>query len=179
MAAPHQFDNHLPLWPAGQFVPLTLEEIRTRCVEAFPDSVTRAGLMNDFLLVVGRLQALGVEGEIWLDGSFVTTKASPTDIDFVLFADPDQYDAGDGEMRFAVDGLIDVQADWPPPSCDTWVVFFNGEIRNYWEKRFGTEPTKGSPKGIIVVRLKNEVPEVLVDEEPVDEEQVDEEGPAQ
>lgn len=146
-------DNHEPLWPPGEFITLTVEEISACCVEAFPASKTRSGLMADFQLVVRLLVGLGVEGEVWLDGSFVTRKVDPQDIDFVVFASADQYDATP-TVRAALDGLVDTQAGWPPASCDTNVVFFGNDIRRFWEVKLGTGPAKGLPKGIVVVRLE-------------------------
>jgi hypothetical protein len=108
--------------------------------------------MEDFVEVVQRLQAWGVAGKIWLDGSFVTRKVNPLDIDFVLFANADQYD-GSPSLQSVIDALVEPAGGWPPPSCDTNVWYFGEDTRRYWEQKLGTHPTKGLPKGIVVVTL--------------------------
>src|ERR1700733_2464521 len=84
MAAGNHHEACAALWPSGQFINLTLQEIRCACVDKFPDSITRRGLMDDFEAVLGRLTQSRIEGEVWLDGSFVTSKVNPRDIDFIL-----------------------------------------------------------------------------------------------
>jgi len=98
-------DIHLPIWPPG-FVTLTLEEVKAKCVSAFPESRTRRKLLADLELVVQRLKAFGVSGELWIDGSFVTAKLDPADLDFILVAEADQYDSSP-ELRPLIDGLTE------------------------------------------------------------------------
>ncbi len=64
-----------------------------------------------------------VRGEIWLDGSFVTEKINPKDIDFVLEIKSEFYDGGSTQLQGAVDTLIDNGPDWPPAECDTNAMF--------------------------------------------------------
>jgi len=109
--------------------------------------------------VVNRLFIAGVSGEVWLDGSFVTKKPDPIDIDFILIADSVQYDQ-DADIRKLVDLLIEPE-DWPPSVADTSVVFRDppesqsnfSEVLDWWERRFGSKPDKGLPKGVVIVRL--------------------------
>lgn len=110
--------------------------------------------------VTDRLETSGVEGEIWLDGSFVTTKVDPSDIDFILIMDSARYD-NDATVRQVVDLLIEPSGEWPPSYADTNVAFRDllvaksnfSEVLLWWQQRFGTHPGKGPPKGIVVVRL--------------------------
>jgi hypothetical protein len=154
--------DHAPLWPVGLVV-LTVEEVKKRCVEAFPESSTRAELMGQFEGVWARLVACKVPGELWLDGSFVTDKLNPLDIDFVLIVDALQYDKSP-DLRRACDALCEPEDGWPPPLCDTSVIYRDPpevqsnlhEVLRYWERKFGSAPTKGLPKGIVVVQLELE-----------------------
>lgn len=72
-----------PLLKPG-FHALGLDEVRKLCVDAFPASITRARLMTNLENIVSRMDGSGVSGNVWLDGSFVTEKLNPEDVDFVL-----------------------------------------------------------------------------------------------
>ena len=52
---------------------------------AFPTDVRRITLFFSFLKWFAGLQTLGITGTLWVDGSFVTKKPSPDDIDCYLF----------------------------------------------------------------------------------------------
>ena len=62
----------------------TLEEIDALCVDAFPLSSTRKRLMAGLRAMVDRLVDVGIQGNLWIDGSFLTTKTDPDDVDIVL-----------------------------------------------------------------------------------------------
>lgn len=138
-----------------------MAEVRQACVDAFPDSTTRPALANAFEDVLVRLTEAGIEGELWLDGSFVTDKSNPSDVDFVLVANSEQYDSTP-HIREDIDLLIDPTGDWPSPLADTNVMFRDppeagasnfDQVLNYWKRRFSSHPSKGPQKGIVVVRL--------------------------
>jgi hypothetical protein len=52
---------------------------------------------------------------VWIDGSFLTAKTNPDDLDFVVIMPSDIYDSGTPEQRIFVDWLID-KADDPKKS---------------------------------------------------------------
>ncbi len=64
---------------------LTLADIQALAVDPFPDDVQRTGLYQNLMNWVGALNACGVNGTLWMDGSFLTVKPSPSDIDCVLW----------------------------------------------------------------------------------------------
>ncbi len=63
-----------PLLPLGRHE-LTLNEMRTLCVQAFPTSRTRAALMSVLEDLVSRLSSVGLEMEVWIDGRQRRTRA--------------------------------------------------------------------------------------------------------
>ena len=71
------------LFPYGEHT-LTMADLRTRCVAPFPKSGRRDALMLALEALVDSLAALGIPGEIWVNGSFCTKKEDPGDIDMVL-----------------------------------------------------------------------------------------------
>ena len=64
---------------------LTLADIHVIAVASFPDNALRAGLYDNLIRWAGALSACGVNGTLWLDGSFLTEKPEPSDIDCVLW----------------------------------------------------------------------------------------------
>jgi hypothetical protein len=75
-----------PLLTAG-FHMLTLAQLRELCVGPFSLSRTRASLMDNLERICDKLLEAGVIGELWVDGSFLTNKIDPSDIDIVLRAE--------------------------------------------------------------------------------------------
>jgi hypothetical protein len=148
-----------PLWPAG-FHALTTNEIRERCVDAFPLSLVRKDLVDALESVVEDMRAAGIIGEIWLDGSFVTEKIDPDDIDFILVVEAEVAEAATGDERAILDGLVDGEP-WKPPSvCDTNVVCTDlpeqqgaANALAYWKNRLGFSVSDRTPKGIVVIRV--------------------------
>lgn len=72
-----------PLLPPG-FYPMTLKDICSRFVDACPLSVTRPKIMAGLTQVVEKLCAAKIAGHLWLDGSFLTEKIDPEDVDLLL-----------------------------------------------------------------------------------------------
>ena len=65
---------------------MTFNEAKTFFVDTFPDSETRLENWNCFIEYVKNLITLGINDmQIWIDGSFVTDKINPNDIDCVLY----------------------------------------------------------------------------------------------
>ncbi|MFK7933926.1 MAG: hypothetical protein AB8G22_10475 [Saprospiraceae bacterium] len=66
----------------------TLEEIRYNFVDSFPNSERRLLLFNNYLRFLYRFQDLVFPYfEQWIDGSFISQKENPKDIDIVTFLD--------------------------------------------------------------------------------------------
>ncbi len=66
----------------------TIETIEEQFVRVFPNSETRQRLFENFQNYLDRFQhEIFHWFEMWVDGSFVTRKENPEDIDFVVFLD--------------------------------------------------------------------------------------------
>lgn len=87
-----QFDNKGHLFPY-KIHDLKLDEIRHIFVDAFPESETRKRLFENYLDWVFDFQRdIFPYFTQWIDGSFVTQKLNPKDIDFVTFLDWKVYE---------------------------------------------------------------------------------------
>jgi hypothetical protein len=73
-----------PLLPPGMH-PLSLQELHDLAVGPFGADVKRAELFQKFQIWAEAVRAAGISGQLWLDGSFLTEKAEPGDIDCILW----------------------------------------------------------------------------------------------
>lgn len=110
--------------------------------------------------LVKTLEMAGVPGELWLDGSFLTERINPKDVDVVLKVDAPVYNIGTQEQREAIDWVIANQK--PTLKCDSYVLMqyppgdpLYDEGRwwySYWHTKWGFS-REDDPKGIVVLTL--------------------------
>lgn len=74
------------LLPAGLH-DTDLQAIEQRCVNTFTKSNARPRIFAGLRLLLQTLREMGLKGEIWLDGSFLTEKPEPSDVDLLFVAD--------------------------------------------------------------------------------------------
>jgi len=87
-----RFDENGHLLPY-EVIDITLSEFQRVFVDAFPKSDTRRWLFNNYLDWVFDFQRdVFPYFTHWVNGSFVTQKLDPRDIDFVTFLDGRVYD---------------------------------------------------------------------------------------
>jgi len=140
---------------------MRLGELRNLCVSPFSPFTTRREIFRGLLSVIRNLRRDGVIGDLWIDGSFLTKKPDPNDVDIVLKMDGQIYDDGPQSVRDAVDWLLgDLKSTH---RCDSYHFFRypsnhpnhpDGEAMFiYWSKLFGFSRTK-QKKGIAVVQLR-------------------------
>ncbi len=99
------FNGH-GLLPEGLYV-CDLEELRIRFVDGFPLSTTRTSICDKFARWLGKLAMLLPAGTQWVDGSYVTIKTDPEDIDVVTFCDGIFLDA----LTPAIEDQIEIHAN--------------------------------------------------------------------
>jgi len=154
-----------PLLAQG-FHQMTVDELRKLCVTNFPESKVRGDIMAGFETIYERAISVGIEGEAWIDGSFLTTKIDPGDVDFIVLADARFRDSGTPQQEEFIEWLISNEDD-PKKSflCHTDVVllyppdspFYQLTLsaRKHWEENvYGFSVASREPKGIAVVRLR-------------------------
>jgi hypothetical protein len=115
--------------------------------------------------VVERLSAYQVAGELWVDGSFLTEKINPGDVDIVLRVPSSYTDDGTIKQRRIVDwidgnlrehNLCDSYVFYEFPDADPNYLL-GEEMRDYWSKWFGHSRDR-TPKGIAVIELTGDTP---------------------
>jgi hypothetical protein len=82
-----KFNDQGLLVPAGPIL-TDLEVIKRHFVDGFPKSRTRARLFGNFERYISQFQSEVFPWfEVWVDGSFVTRKDNPKDVDVVILLD--------------------------------------------------------------------------------------------
>lgn len=110
--------------------------------------------------VIRKLSAGGIVGEVWADGSFVTEKIDPGDVDILVRVSSDQYD-NDPAKRAIIDWASHEDLK-DSHSCDAykWIEYSQGhplfgqseDERLDWTDFYGHSRSH-VPKGIIVVAI--------------------------
>jgi len=116
-------------------------------VKPFGDSRHRELLLDYLLALLAEVVHVRIFTEVWIDGSFVTDKEEPNDVDVVLW-----YNAvpsiSPRELRIYRE-LKDSSLMMSHYRCDVYLAKNGDEtVRRYWENWFGTDRLR-HPKGII------------------------------
>ena len=153
-----------PLLTPG-FHTMDLERLHMVAVECprFKLSSTRAQIMRNLWTVVGCLAQWGIWGELWIDGSFLTQKINPSDVDIILVlperfldtATPEQLSILDWwehrdcqpKTLFSCDTYTNPKAEASHPDYSEY-----RRMETYWTKWFGIS-RQDEPKGIVRMLL--------------------------
>lgn len=154
-------DEFPPLLERG-FHKLSVDDLKALAVDAFPKSQRRPTLWVNFLSVLARLEEAGIACDIWIDGSFLTKKIEPDDVDFVVdipigaFSAPDQKqrailsELGACAFRCNLDLHSFVMFNAPVGHVDYPMAY---QLHKQWENDFGVSFVKREPKGIAIVEV--------------------------
>lgn len=150
-----------PLLTPGQH-PMKLPDLRAMCAAAFGSSSTRAQIMDGLERLVGEVQAAGLQGEAWINGSFLTQKMNPVDADLVFMFDVTTIGEPTPGKSQMLQYLATAGHFKPTHMCDAYVVVYwpTGHphhakfvpLFDYWNHQWGFDRNK-APKGYAVVRV--------------------------
>jgi hypothetical protein len=137
---------------------MDLETFKSRFVDEFATSRTRASIYAGFERYRAELGALGIDFELFLDGSFVSSKVDPGDVDLVCFADADAVDQLSEGAKQLLRTLVGGKLTRATHSCDAYFCPTVPEThpqyddvrpqRKYWMGEFGFD-RQDRPKGIV------------------------------
>lgn len=107
--------------------------------------------------VISMIQRNGMRGEIWIDGSFLTEKLNPDDVDIVLVVHSSEYMRMNSSERrffdwFRATSLYDTHR------CDNYILIRDDTIPEfeymyaYWVKQFGFS-RGNNMKGLAVIQI--------------------------
>lgn len=153
--------------PKPEFPPLLapgfhgyrLDALRALCVDQFQGSLTRGAIMDGFEQVVAMLNAGGLKMELWVDGSFLTAKLNPDDVDFAARVDEADWRSATAQQKSLI-GWLNATDLRPSHRCDAYgfvdfVSLPNGAGewgRAYWLRQFGFSRAD-NPKGMATLQL--------------------------
>ena len=123
-------------------------DIDNHFASRFPESVTRISLIAGLRAYFGALRQLELTFEIWIDGSFTTTKTDPNDIDLVVFAEDAEVEALAQDLKMRLASLVNREESKRNFGLD--VLFCpksNEDLRSYWRGWYGYDRNE-NPKGI-------------------------------
>jgi len=137
-----------PLFPAGLHN-ISLNELERYFVEPFSETTTRSYLVQRFRAFFEKLQQLEISFEMWIDGSFLTLKSVPNDVDLVTFFNPSDINSLSVEKQALLKEIFEERHETKIRyHCDVYVAYANDSERiNYWGNLFGFSRNK-TPKGI-------------------------------
>jgi hypothetical protein len=139
-----------------------LPAIEEHFVDGFPSSNTRPKIINGYKQHRAELESLNLDVEQLLDGSFVSTKNDPNDIDLVCFADADAIDRLSPQDQEKFSKLLSGKHTQSIYLCDAYFSPMVPEnhpqynqcrsARKYWMGEFGYDRNE-KPKGVLRVRI--------------------------
>jgi hypothetical protein len=162
---PSEHREHPPLLRAGLHE-VNLAELRALCVESsrLQGSARRDQIMASLERAVQVLNANNIPGELWIDGSFLTEKPDPEDVDTSLRLSGEFYDQATPRQRQILKWFTEIAAaenidgylhlEWPAGHPHHAIGVENCE---YWKKQWGTSRA-GVAKGIAVLKLARSLP---------------------
>ncbi len=120
----------------------------------FTGSTTRPVLIQGFRSYLQALKQFRVAFEIWIDGSFVTNKQDPSDIDLVIFASQaDLNSLPTPDQQSLARLLLDRASVKKAVGCDVlFSVAEDQNMRSYWRGWYGFDRLE-TPKGIARIRV--------------------------
>ena len=143
-----------PLLDVG-FHRMNVESLRRLCVTRFSASITRPAIMGNLVTLIELINQKVIVGEIWIDGSFLTEKLNPDDVDLLLIVKADTFRAFTAEQRRFFDWYRKSRL-FEQYKCDNYAqIVESGEsasdwLSAYWLRQFGFSRAN-EMKGLAVI----------------------------
>ena len=151
-----------PLLPFG-FHPLSESELYDLVVGAFPLSQRRPMLWKNLQWLIAELRRLRLPCRLWIDGSFLTQKIEPDDIDLVADFEIKVLENLASDQQVFVENLADFKYRDDPMKLHTFVMFraplghparMQAEaLERQWIRDFGYSFVNKTPKGIVLLEV--------------------------
>lgn len=140
---------------------MSVDELHTLIVDNFPLSQSRPELWNSLLWLVDRLKSLQIKCKLWLDGSLLTEKVEPDDVDLVVDVPFDALNAATPQQQAFLTELSAHAFRDAPKKLHTFLIYSApfghvaapraAVLREQWVKDFGFSFRKRIPKGIALL----------------------------
>lgn len=146
--------EYKPLFERG-FKQIALWQLDSTFLEPFEENEHRKYLINRLNAFINEFQFLGLEAEIWIDGSFSTHKPEPQDIDVVFLLDQKAVSSLDSKKEELFHELFmkreEVRVRY---SLDVYFIDRDDdEDKQNWISTYGFDSRKMNSKGIYKIIL--------------------------
>lgn len=138
--------------------PLDEAQFEATFVTSFPHSTTRGDILVGYRRHAGEITAIVGDCEQYVDGSFVTNKNDPGDVDLLMLIDASVVDAIPPHLKPLFKALVAGKLTKATHHCDAYYCPVYPEThpayeqgrqqRKYWMGEFGYD-RKDVPKGIV------------------------------
>ena len=144
--------NYEPLLVAG-IHPMAAPKMKEVLVDAFNDGREhRQYLLSRLHAFLERLsQLIGRAFKVWIDGSLLSSKPEPADVDLVVITHAEQLNALGQSEKEALRQIFNTERQNVKQqfSCDVYLMLAGDDDREqYWRTFFGHD-RNGRPKGIV------------------------------
>lgn len=139
---------------------MSLGDLKRLCVVGFPLSKRRESIMRALESLLAELSGVSIRAEVWINGSFLTKKIDPDDVDLVVVVQEQEQDLPTASAGKDVLVRIARQNFTNPIKCDSYLnveyppesprYILGQKQRSYWLKQFG-ESRGGGKKGLAVL----------------------------
>jgi len=137
----------------------TVNEFYDTFVNKFSTSIRRKDIFNSLIDFLKRINDKYKIYEVWIDGSYVSEKVNPNDVDIVIFFEVDDYIKIFPEWN-VIRKVFNIDAYCAAAVNDASKKMlgtkeFNNIVnnRNYWRGQFGFD-REDKPKGIVVFPIE-------------------------
>lgn len=143
--------------------PMNIDDMEKSFVTPFPHSSTRKNILDNYKKHTDELLQIISDYIQFVDGSFVSNKNDPGDVDLICFIDGDVLDALPPSEQNKIGALLAGKLTKASHMCDAYFCpmypehhpnyeFYRSK-RKYWMGEFGFDRTD-VPKGVVVVERK-------------------------
>lgn len=141
------------------FKQIALWQLDTVFLEPFGENEHRKYLINRLSAYISEVLSLGLNTEIWIDGSFSTYKPDPQDVDVVfLFDENEIHDLNDRKKQLFEELFLKRELIKARYSVDVYFIDRNDENeKQKWITTYGFDSKKINSKGIYKIQLPKDV----------------------
>lgn len=115
----------------------TLKELHELCVSPFEGSSSRSFIMQGLETVALEILAAKIEAKIWVDGSFMSVKLNPGDVDILVEVRGEFYDtASPKQVKILDDHDLNVYKEKLKVDSRSWKFYPDKDHPSYWDSQW-------------------------------------------
>lgn len=153
--------DYPPLLAPGRHY-FSLAQVKERFVDPFPDHIGRQGTFHRLESFVQQVLVADFPCDVWLDGSFLTEKPDPSDLDVTVIIDSDVSQTLTADQSALVEAIANAQIG---DGIDSFAFVrlprdhpnFGDELADpahTWGEQYGLENSDEWLKGFVILRLR-------------------------